>query len=290
MGNKSEYYYPLPVMLDYLPHIHYPDYDAAYGQMLATAENHGMCRIIGHPGSGKTTLLLDFLRNNASAVYVSPSKSCRIKDMLRMMGQPLEFSPGNGTTNQGIQNMIAFLNQRGKDTVFLIDEADNLCPRGRHLEHIDKLDVLRYIWDFTKLHTAFIFAAPHELEARLQHSGEHISSSQFYRRCTIHSMSGMPEKTINSFLETIEQEFHVCFDPSSKVLLRKRISAIERGGLGITVSILESCFDAVLPNWDTYKLLIRQEVNRQQALEVFNGQKELAISHTIIESAMTTQR
>lgn len=286
------YPYPLPVRLDYLPHIHYPDYDAAYGQMLDTAENHGMCRIIGHPGSGKTTLLLDFLQSNHTAVYISPTKSCRIKDMLRLMGQPLSFSPGSFSTNtnQCIQNMIAFLNQRGEDTIFLIDEADNLCPRGTHIDHIDKLDALRYIWDFTRLHTAFIFAAPHELEARLQHSGEHISNSQFYRRCTIHSMSGMPESAAMEFIQTIEHEFHVHFDPSACILLRKRISAIERGGLGITISILERCFDAVLPNWGRYKTLIRQDVARDNALEIFNHQNVVEISHRIVESAMTTQR
>ena len=103
-------------------------------------------------------------------------------------------------------------------------------------------------------------------------------------------MSGMPESSTTDYLETIEREFHVHFDPSACILLRKRIAAIERGGLGITTSILERCFDAVLPNWLQYKALIRQDIKRESALELFIHQDTLEISHRVIESVMATQR
>ena len=288
--NLTDCFYNIPILPNYLPHITYPDYEAALGQMLATSENHGMCRIIGHPGSGKTTLLLEHCQNDPNAVYLAPTRSCRIKDLLKMMGERLDFDPGKGSTNQCIQNFIAFLNDRGRDTTFLIDEADNLCPSGGHLDQINKLDALRYIWDFTRMNTAFIFAAPYELEARLQHSGAHISSSQFYRRCMIHPLTGMPDASIREYLKQIEQEFHVQFDPSANLLLRKRIVAIERGGLGITVTILVNCFEAILPHWHEFKVLIDHDTNRSQALQIFNQQEIVPITGSMIENAMALQR
>ena len=282
--------YGLPILHRYFSQIGYDDFDAALGQMIAASEDHSMCRIIGHPGSGKTTLLLEHHRHDPNSIYVAPTHDCRTKDLLIMMAARLDFDPGKGTTNQCIQNFIAFLNHRGRNTTFLIDEADHLCPPGGHLDQIDKLDTLRYIWDFTRMHTAFIFAAPYELEARLQHSGSQISNSQFYRRCMIHPMTGMPDAASRQFLKQTEQEFHVHFDPSAELLLRKRISAIERGGLGVTIAILKSCFAAVLPHWHDFKLMIENDIARAEALSVFEGQETVTITGRIVEDAMALLR
>jgi len=190
-----------------------------------------------------------------------------------------------------ILDLISYLNSRGRDTVFLIDETDNLCPKTRGgLNNIDKLDILRYIWDYTKLHTTFIFAAPYDLEHRLQKSSDDISNSQFYRRCSIHTMDGMPTATIVEFLNAIEQDFPVSFSPGAKDALSKRISDVARGGLGITVDIISKCLMIVLPGWREYYLQICRGCDREEALKTFCGQDVVDISQGMVENVMMTQR
>ena len=77
----------------------------------------------------------------------------------------------------------------------------------------------------------FIFAAPYDLEVRLQKSSEQISNSQFYRRCQIYQMQGMAKVDIKKFLAQIEQEFHVKFDaavidPPRAGMERKALDAL----------------------------------------------------------------
>ena len=278
-----------PVLLKLFPLIHYPDYNAAIGQMKEAARFHKMCRIIGHPGAGKTTLLKEFLGINEQACFVSPPKGCRTKDLLALMGKPLGYHGSNGTICNATRDMIAFLNQRGPDTVFLIDESDNLVSKGK-IDHIDRLDTLRYIWDHTRLHTSFIFAAPYDLEVRLQKSSEQISNSQFYRRCSIHQLRGMPQEVAREFLHCIEKEFHVAFDTIALNLLLKRITAVENGGLGITAEILEKCLRLVLPQWCDYYTAIEQDVEREYALHIFAENNVAPISRDLVENAMATAR
>lgn len=281
---------PHPVFLNLLRHIPYENYKAALGQINVASDYHWMCRIIGHPGSGKTTLLLEANKQNPNAVYICIPKRCGEKDLLSMVGGAVGYYP-KGTVCQSILDLISHLNTRGKDTVFLIDETDNLCPKSRgQLNNIDKLDILRYIWDYTKLHTAFIFAAPYDLEHRLQKSSDDISNSQFYRRCSIHTMAGMPTETIVEFLNAIEQDFPVSFAPNAKDALSKRISAVDRGGLGITVDIISKCLMIALPGWKEYYLQICRGCSREEALKAFRGQERVDISQGMVANVMMTQR
>jgi len=281
---------PHPVILNLLRRIPYANYTAALGQIKVASEYHWMCRIIGHPGSGKTTLLMEANSLDPNSAYLCIPKRCGEKDLLDMIGGAVGYYP-KGTVCQSIMDLISHLNSRGKDTVFLIDETDNLCPKSRgRLNNIDKLDILRYIWDYTKLHTTFVFAAPYDLEHRLQKSTDDISNSQFYRRCSIHMMNGMPPSTIGEFLSAIEEDFHVAFAPGAKQDLSKRISAVERGGLGITVDIISKCMMIALPRWREYYVQICQGADRDEALKLFDGQQTVPISQGMVENVMSTQR
>lgn len=279
-----------PVLLHLLPFIPYPDFQAATGQLELTAQYHRMCRIIGHPGAGKTRLLLEFEHSHENSFYISPARSCRIKDLLRLLGEPLGYYLPNATSQSMIRDLIDFLNNRGCDTTFLIDECDSLCPKGSHIYDIDKLDVLRYIWDHTRLHTSFIFAAPYDLEVRLQKSSEHISNSQFYRRCSIYQLQGMPRTAIQKFLLQIEQEFHVKFDFAVADELSKRISALERGGLGISIEIIVNCLMAVREQWQQYYRLIELNTPRADALHLFDSAETCVISLPLLRKAMELMR
>ena len=249
-----------------------------------------MCRVIGHPGSGKTRLLLEFEQTHENAHYLCPSRPCRIKDLLRLPGEPLGYYMPCGTSTQVVRDLIDFLNHRACDTIFLIDECDKLCPKGRYINDIDKLDLLRYIWDHTRLHTSFIFAAPYDLECRLQKSSEQISNSQFYRRCGIYQLQGMPRSAIQKFLSQIEQEFHVRFDTLVTDELTRRIAATDRGGLGISIEIISSCLMAVRDQWPEYYHRIEAGVPREEALRLFDGAELLSIPLPLLRKAMELMR
>lgn len=260
-----------PVSLSLFPLIPYNDFSAALGEIDTIARFHKMCRIVGHPGIGKTTLLLQYAQTHENAYYLCPAHGCRAKSLLRMMGEVVGYYPPHATIQSAVQDMIAFLSGRACDTVFLIDECDTLCPKGNHIDNLDKLDILRYIWDYTKLRTAFIFAAPYDLEVRLQKSSEQISNSQFYRRCQIYQMQGMAKTDTKKFLTQVTQEFHVRFDAGVIDELTKRIAAVERGGLGISLEILSNCLMAVLPQWEVYYKAIETSKPREDALHIFDG-------------------
>ena len=89
--------------------------------------------------------------------------------------------------------LIAHINDQARPVVFLIDEVDNMCPKTRqkNASNIDKLDVLRFIWDYTRKYASFILAAPYDLEAKIQKSDENITNSQLYRRCPAHMLTGI---------------------------------------------------------------------------------------------------
>ncbi len=118
-----------PVLLHLLPFIPYPDFQAATGHLEMTAQFHKMCRVIGHPGAGKTRLLLEFARAHDNAHYICPARPCRIKDLLRLLGEPMGYYVPGTTSQQVIRDLIHSLNHRG---------CDALCPKGGRINNIDR--------------------------------------------------------------------------------------------------------------------------------------------------------
>jgi hypothetical protein len=288
MKEKEKPSYSIAVQQNQFKMVRYPDYEAAYGQIATAARYHKMCRIIGHPGSGKTSLLLDYQQNNANTYYICPPKGCPQKDLLRLLCTPIDFYPGNETMCGLSQLLITHLNSRPMDTTFLIDEADNLCGSN---SSIRKLDLVRYVWDFTRTKVSFIFAAPHDLEALLKKGKENISNSQFYRRCSVHVMSGMPLDSIKEFLENIESEFHVRFEHAARIYLTKRISDSERGGIGIVAEIIEKCLMILLPPWGDYiDAITLNDFSREEALLFFEELPEQTITMALVKDACSMHK
>ena len=104
--------------------------------------------------------------------------------------------------------------------------------------NLDKLEVVRFIWDHTRRYASFIFAAPYDLEAKIQRSDENISQSQISRRCPVQAMTGMPDKEAREFLSYVEKDFNVIFNDSIRSKLLQRIHNAKRGGLGVVIDIL----------------------------------------------------
>lgn len=287
--NKNANFSAEPVLLPLFATVEYPNYNQALGMIQKMVEYHKMCRIIGHPGSGKTRILLEYKKQkNPDAHLICPLPGCTPKDLIRLLGTQIGFYPERSDSKvQSISKLIDYINDRGKDVTFLIDEADNLCSREEKIiKNILKLEDIRAIWDKTRLHTSFIFAAPYDLEVRLQHSSEAVTCSQFYRRCKIHTLTCITETAARLLLEKTEQEFHLSISPTAKLLLLNRISMSDRGGLGITLDALEQCLMFALPNWNEYYKMIEMSTPREEALKVFDGSPTVTLSEDLVADAL----
>ena len=100
----------------------------------------------------------------------------------------------------------------------------------------------------------------------------------------------MPRSSIQQFLSQIEQEFHVHFEAGVSDELTKRIAAVERGGLGISIEIICNCLMAVCSNWQAYYRLIEAETPRSEALQVFTDAEVRSISLPLLRKAMVLMR
>lgn len=97
-------------------------------------------------------------------------------------------------------------------------------------------------------------------------------------------------QVIPDFLHQIECELRVAFEPAAFNMLVRRISAVERGGLGIVAEILGKCFMISLNNWKEHYSVIELSHPREDALKLFADQKLMTISADLVENAMNIPR
>jgi len=117
--------------------------------------------------------------------YICVPKHSSDKDLLLLMSSAMGYYPYGDSSSLQME-IATHINNGGHPVVFLIDEIDNLCPKTARggVTNLDKLDVVRVIWDLSRKFTCFILAAPYDLEAMIQKSGDKVSNSHVYRqRC-----------------------------------------------------------------------------------------------------------
>ena len=282
----------LPLLPEIFRLVSYPNYDAAVGLMDDAANLHLMLRIIGDPGSGKTRLLIEYKKKSRiEAHYVAVPKHSSDKDLLLMSSSAIGYYPYADTSSLQLE-LISHINNQARPVVFLIDEVDNMCPKTRHryTSNIDKLDVLRFIWDHTRRYASFILAAPYDLEAKIQKSDENITNSQLYRRCPAHIMTGMPDEQARQFLSFIEEDFNIILDDLVRSRLLNRIHQIKRGGLGVAIDILFRTMLVEVPGMKNYYHALINDIDRPKALELINHTKPIHISESALLGAMSMQR
>ncbi|GHU71710.1 hypothetical protein FACS1894184_18850 [Clostridia bacterium] len=275
-----------PIMLKLFPTIDYPDRDLLLGKLDMNKRHHGMCRVISYPGSGKTTLLTNYLNHEPSAVLITPSRNCRDKDLLINICLALKYIPGKNLTANGLTlDLISHIKSCGKEIVFLIDEAQHLIPRSSNY-NIDRLDLVRYIWDFTKLTTSVVFAGTNELEGKIKRANENLTNSQFYRRCLYLPMENVPINSIAEFIHNVEKDFCVFFDKQAFENLKKRFLDTTHAGIGNSIEILSICMTGVyMGYWDEFYKSIEQGEEYNKAIKLFAGLPIKTITGAMINEA-----
>lgn len=162
--------------------------------------------------------------------------------------------------------------------------------RQRSASNIDKLDVLRFIWDHTRKYSSFILAAPYDLEAKIQKSDENITNSQLYRRCPAHMMTGMPDEQARELLSYAEEVFNIKLDDIVKSKLLQRIHQIKRGGLGVAIDILFRVLLVTVPNMKDFYQALVNDVDRNDALKLINHTEPIRITEDVLLGAMSMQQ
>lgn len=167
-----------------------------------------------------------------------------------------------------------------------------MCPktRQRNASNIDKLDVLRFIWDHTRKYASFILAAPYDLEAKIQKSDENITNSQLYRRCPAHMMTGMPDEQARLLLSYAEQDFNIKLDDIVKNKLLQRIHQIKRGGLGVAIDILFRVLLVTVPDMKDFYQVLVSDIDREDALKLISHKDPIRITEDVLLGAMSMQR
>ncbi len=155
---------------------------------------------------------------------------------------------------------------------------------------IDKLDVLRFIWDYTRKYASFILAAPYDLEAKIQKSDENITNSQLYRRCPANMLTGMPDEQARILLSSVEEDFNIILDEVVKNILLQRIHQIKRGGLGVAIDILFRVLLVMVPDMKDFYQALVSDVDRNDALKLISHKNPIRISEDVLLGAMSMQR
>lgn len=212
-------------------------------------------------------------------------------DLLLMISSSIGYYPYAATSSLQLE-LIAHINDQARPVVFLIDEVDNMCPKTRHrnTSNIDKLDVLRFIWDHTRKYASFILAAPYDLEAKIQKSDENITNSQLYRRCPAHMMTGMPDEYARQLLSYAEEDFNIKLDEIVKNKLLQRIHQIKRGGLGVAIDILFRVLLVTVPDMKDFYQALMSDVDRNDALKLISHKDPIRITEDVLLGAMSMQR
>lgn len=84
--------------------------------------------------------------------------------------------------------------------------------------------------------------------------------------------------------------YHIKFDFAVADELSKRISALDRGGLGISIEIVINCLMAVREQWQQYYRLIELNTPRADALHLFDSTETCVISLPLLRKAMELMR
>ncbi len=280
--------YDVPFDPRLLPPYDFKDYVATLGVITETVVAHKMLRIVGSGSCGKSFSLLHYAKLNHHAVYIELGTHQTPQALLTKLALAagLHFKPK--TTIDEMQQLPIQHLLNMPELVYLIDEADFLCPAGRE-SLLPTLKCIRYIWQYTYI--PFIMASTYELETRLQNNKRGVSTSQFYRRTGYKQMNGVSKAEAQEYLTMIESEFPVKFDQDARNSYAERMTDTEHAGLSKVIEALEQCFQKIFkPTWHDYTELMLAGMERKEALQIFEGIDTVRIDSKMANSSLKHQK
>lgn len=205
------------------------EYKEAMGWCAYVYKKRKMGVLIGYPGSGKTTVLRNFCKAQPGVLYVEAWPQMRMGDLLETIAQGLGIEI-RGNNYKKTQVLIDALRGR-EDVAIAIDEAEYLSK-----DTVDKLEVLRKIWDNTG--TPIILCGTERLEDMIKRGPKRENLAQLYRRKVEIKLKGVSPAEARQMLRS----YNVADDAADD--LAAIAGDVKHGGMGTFVEILDLCLEA----------------------------------------------
>lgn len=185
--------------------------------------------MIGAPGCGKTTAIEEYAKRNENVVVIEACSGMRENDLIDEIADSLGIVLENGSSHKKINQIIKEYDKQ--EVMFIIDEAEYLKKWN-----IDKFEVLRKIWDKTRI--PIVLVGTEKLKKHLVTGGNGKDNlAQLYRRLIKFEFEGIKKKEVYEILE----DFNI--DKKSADMLVDVAIDYAFGGMGNFVEILELCLE-----------------------------------------------
>lgn len=185
--------------------------------------------MIGAPGCGKTTVIDEYSKRNSNVIVIEACSGMRESDLLDEIADSLGIVLENGSTHRNISQIVKEYDK--EEIMFVIDEAEYLKKWN-----IDKFEVLRKIWDKTRI--PIMLVGTEKLKKHLVTGGNGKDNlAQLYRRLIKFEFEGIKKKEVYEILD----DFNI--DKKSADMLVDVAIDYAFGGMGNFVEILELCLE-----------------------------------------------
>lgn len=185
--------------------------------------------MIGAPGCGKTTAIEEYAKRNENVVVIEACTGMRENDLIEEIADSLGIVLEGGSSHRKINQIIK--EYAGQEVMFIIDEAEYLKKWN-----IDKFEVLRKIWDKTRI--PIVLVGTEKLKKHLVTGGNGKDNlAQLYRRLIKFEFEGIKKKEVYEILD----DFNIDKKPTDMLVDVAIDYAF--GGMGNFVEILELCLE-----------------------------------------------
>ena len=226
-----------------LPLFRSKSYVDTLGLMKMAIDNRLLIGLFGEPGTGKTTVLKNIHHDEFECHYILCNTNMVMRDLLNEIAKSVGMTVMGGHNKHELQAALTDYLQVNNKHCFLLDECEYLNHRN-----IDKLDMLRQIWDQTRV--PFIFGGTRALQGALK-SGHKAQSynSQLYRRLYQAELGTMEHSEVDDYMSLLEEKYAVKFMPEVRSDLYDFCCDRENGGLGTFTELIKCIFMFVRPEW-----------------------------------------
>ncbi|MCC8154717.1 MAG: ATP-binding protein [Tannerellaceae bacterium] len=243
-----------------LPIVSSDELTAALGSVHLGVSDGKLMVLIGPPGSGKTTIVFLYENEEYEIHYILCSPTMRMKDVLRALAYALDIHAAGSSYE--MQAAITRELPLHPNHCFMLDECEYLNKND-----ISKLEVIRQIWDQTRV--PFILIGTDKLEDELKGTNRKgtVNHPQIYRRLCKTRLGPMKQAEIVDYLDLLEQEYAVRFTQEARRDLVQLCLDRNNGGMGNFIEVLELALILVRPEWKAIGYQLNQKTRRKTPLD-----------------------